>query len=266
MRTVLNFNTNWVFAKEITEAQTEINSQWEAVCLPHTWNAVDGIDGGNDYFRGTCCYAKSFRKEDLGQGEEFYLELQGANSSADVYLNGKHLAHHDGGYSTWRVNLTEALAEENILSVLVDNAANDRVYPQMADFTFYGGLYRNVNLIAVSKTHFDLDYYGGPGLAVTPIANGADYNVEVEVYLSNPRQGDRICYTLTDKEGNVVAQTVSENTKESFVISNAHLWNGRKDPHLYTAKALLLRGEEELDAVSTRFGCRSFQIDPYRGF
>ncbi len=266
MRTVLNFNANWAFAKEVTEAQSAINPQWEVVNLPHTWNAVDGIDGGNDYFRGTCCYAKSFAKSDLPAGEEFYLELQGANSSAEVYLNGKQLARHDGGYSTWRVNLTNEIADENILSVLVDNAPNDRVYPQMADFTFYGGLYRNVNLIGVNKTHFDLDYYGGPGIAVTPVMNGKDCNVDVEVYVTDLIDGDKFSYTLTDKEGNVVAEAVSNDTKASFVITDAHLWHGRKDPYLYTAKVVLLRGEEEIDAVTTRFGCRSFEIDPDRGF
>ncbi len=266
MRTVLNFNENWAFGKGISQAQATLDPQWEKVTLPHTWNAVDGNDGGNDYFRGTCCYAKAFRKEELPQGEEIYLELQGANSSADVYLNGTLLAHHDGGYSTWRVNLTETIADENILSVLVDNAPNDRVYPQMADFTFYGGLYRNVNLIAVNKTHFDLDYYGGPGIAVTPVMDGKNCNVDVEVYLTAPQQGDLISYTLTDKEGNVVAESVSADTKVSFVLADAHRWHGRKDPYLYTAKAVLLRGEDALDTVSTRFGCRSFEIDPDRGF
>ncbi len=266
MKTVLNFNANWAFAKEVAEAQSAINPQWESVNLPHTWNAVDGNDGGNDYFRGTCCYAKAFAKSELPEGEEIYLELRGANSSADVYLNGKHLAHHDGGYSTWRVNLTADLSDENILSVLVDNAPNDRVYPQVADFTFYGGLYRNVNLIGVNKTHFDLDYYGGPGIAVTPVMDGKDCNVDVDVYVTNLEDGDKISYVLTDREGNVVAETVSNETKASFVISDARLWHGRKDPYLYTAKAVLLRGEEEIDAVTARFGCRSFEIDPDRGF
>ncbi len=265
MRNIVNFNETWAFSKTAT-VPSAIDGSWETVNLPHTWNATDGNDGGNDYFRGTCCYAKAFAKADLPEGEEIYLELRGANSSADVYLNGKHLAHHDGGYSTWRVNLTADLADENLLCVLVDNAPNDRVYPQVADFTFYGGLYRNVNMIAVNKTHFDLDYYGGPGIAVTPVMDGKDCKVDVDVYVTNLTDGDKIAYTLTDAQGNVVAEAVSAETKASFVIADAHLWNGRKDPYLYTAKTVLLRGEEELDAISTRFGCRSFEIDPDRGF
>ena len=164
MRTIINFNAKWAFTKQASQIPAALPNDWNWVNLPHSWNAIDGQDGDNDYFRGTAYYAKSLNKSDLPAADRYYLELQGANSSADVYVNGQKLAHHDGGYSTWRVNLTETLAEENLLVIAVDNAANDRVYPQMADFTFYGGLYRNVNIIAVPESHFDLDYFGGTGI------------------------------------------------------------------------------------------------------
>ena len=103
-------------------------------------------------------------KGSLPAADRYYLEIKGANSSADVYVNGKHLAHHDGGYSTWRVDITDALTDENVIVISVDNSANETVYPQMADFTFYGGLYRDVNIVCVDKNHFDLEYFGGEGL------------------------------------------------------------------------------------------------------
>jgi len=137
MRSVLNFNENWAFTKEIGEIPVSIPENWEKISIPHCWNAVDGQDGGNDYYRGTCHYAKAFAKSDLGEADRYYIEFQGTNSSATLYLNGKELAVHHGGYSTWRVDLTDTLEENNLLLVAVDNAANDRVYPQMADFTFY---------------------------------------------------------------------------------------------------------------------------------
>ena len=149
MREVLNFNKDWLFWKNMSDIN--IQNDGENINLPHSWNAIDGQDGGNDYFRGTCLYKKSFPLSSLPQGKKYYLEINGANSSADVYCNGKNIAHHDGGYSIWRVDLTETLKEENELCVLVDNAENDHVYPQFADFTFYGGLYRNVNIICVNK-------------------------------------------------------------------------------------------------------------------
>ncbi len=265
MRQIVNLNAGWVFNKQ-SEIPAALPEEWEKVDLPHSWNAVDGQDGGNDYFRGTACYAKTLNKAELPIAQQYYLEIRGANSSADVYLDGKHLAHHDGGYSTWRVNITEALQDSSLLVIAVDNAANDRVYPQMADFTFYGGLYRDVNIVAVADSHFDLDYYGGPGIQVTPIIDGANANVEVKVYLTGAKEGQTIRYTLTDKEGNIVCQTTTADTKADFVIENVHKWHGRKDPYLYTAKAELVEDETVVDNVSTTFGCRSYEIDPERGF
>ena len=265
MRTVLNFNAAWAFGKG-TALPTVMPTDWEQVNLPHSWNAVDGQDGGNDYFRGTSHYAKTFTKSELPEAAQYYLEIRGANSSADVYLNGKHLTHHDGGYSTWRVNMTEAMAEENLLVVAVDNAANDTVYPQMADFTFYGGLYRDVNIICVDNTHFDLDYFGSCGLKVTPVVDGGKATVELESWITNAKAGQIIRYTVSDGEGNQIAACESENTKAEIVIENVHRWHGRKDPYLYTAKAELIVDGCVADTVSARFGCRTFAIDAERGF
>ena len=265
MRTILNFNDGWLFRKDWAEVPASLPADWESVSLPHTWNAVDGMDGGNDYFRGTCCYSKTITKAELPEGQRCYLEIRGAASSADVYLNGKQLAHHDGGFSTWRVDLTDAMEDENLLAILVDNSPNDRVYPQVADFTFYGGLYRNVNLICVPESHFDLDYFGTPGIKVTPVMEGADAKVAVETWITNRKEGQTVRYSLRNRDGKVIG-TFEGGRNANFRIQNAHLWNGRKDPYLYSMTAELMEGEEILDTVSTRFGCRSFSIDPERGF
>ena len=266
MRNIINLNSKWAFTKMATEIPKEMPKMWDFVNLPHTWNAIDGQDGANDYYRGTCYYAKTIDKLDLPVADRYYLEINGANSSADVYLNGKHLAQHDGGYSTWRVDITDTLERDNLLVIAVDNAPNDRVYPQVADFTFYGGLYRNVNLICVSQSHFDLDYYGTPGLMVTPKSKGSDWDIEIEAFLTNSKIGQELRYTIIDKEGNTVAQTLTTDTKVTLNISNAHLWHGRKDPYLYTASIQLLEDDKVLDNVSARFGCRTFKIDAENGF
>ncbi|MBQ8815287.1 MAG: glycoside hydrolase family 2 protein [Lachnospiraceae bacterium] len=268
MRKVINLNAKWAFTKMVDEVPTAISTRWDFVNLPHSWNAIDGQDGDSDYYRGTCYYAKEIEKIDLPEAEQYYLELRGANSSADVYVNGKYLAHHDGGYSTWRVNVTDVLDFKNLIVIAVDNAPNDKVYPQVADFTFYGGLYRDVNLIAVNNSHFDLDYYGGPGLMVTPEVKGADASVAVEVFVTGAVEGQTLTYTVKDAEGAVVAecQTPVSETKVSVEIPSVHLWHGRKDPYLYTAEVVLKNGDEVIDAVSTRFGCRTYQIDPEKGF
>lgn len=272
MREVFDFNSKWAFTKDAAGIPETMPEKWYWVNLPHTWNAIDGQDGGSDYYRGTGYYAKELQRAELpGHQEEgisYYLELRGANSSADVYVNGRKLAHHDGGYSTWRVNITEALEDKNLFVIAVDNSPNDTVYPQNADFTFYGGLYRGVSIIAVGESHFDLDYYGGPGIKVTPEICGADAKVEVEVYLTGAKPGQKLCYTVRDKEGGVVceAQTAADVTKTVLNIPSVHRWHGRKDPYLYTAEVVLMEGDKACDAVRTRFGCRSYEIDPERGF
>ncbi len=265
MRNVLNFNASWLFAKQ-AEMPVALPADWEQVNVPHCWNAVDGQDGGNDYFRGTCQYAKAFAKADLPTADRYYLEIRGANSSADVTLNGEKLAHHDGGYSTWRVELTANLQEENLLVISVDNTANETVYPQMADFTFYGGLYRDVNIICVSQSHFDLSYYGAPGIKVTPVMDGNNANVEAEVFVTDAKEGQTIHYAIYDKDEKLIAEVTTADTKANFTLENVRKWHGRKDPYLYCCEAELLEGEQVIDSVCTRFGCRSFEIDPNRGF
>jgi len=266
VRTVFNINTNWFFSKESPSLPAQLPCDWESINLPHSWNAIDGQDGGNDYYRGTAYYAKALNKGDLPAADRYYLEIRGANSSADAYVNGKCAAHHDGGYSTWRVDITDQLQDENLIVIAVDNSPNDRVYPQMADFTFYGGLYRDVNIVCVSESHFDLDYYGGPGIKVTPVIDGSNANVEVEVFVTNSQAGQAIRYQLLDAEGNAVAERTCPDTKVSFTIENVHKWHGRKDPYLYTARAELLQNDTVLDNVAADFGCRSYRIDPENGF
>ncbi len=268
MRQTVNLNHKWAFSKEAAEVPAEFPKNWVFVNLPHTWNAIDGQDGGNDYYRGTCYYAKQILKSELPQNARYYLEFCGANASAQVYWNGECIGRHDGGYSTFRTEISEALQDENLLVVSVDNGENETVYPQMADFTFYGGLYRDVNLIAVSDAHFDLEYYGGSGIAVTPTVQGDSAQVRVQVFLNSVKKGQSLFYCLQDRDGKHVAEAVctADCTEVTMEIPKVHLWHGRKSPYLYTACAELRENGEVLDRVSARFGCRSFRIDAEKGF
>ena len=266
MREIYNLNAKWAFTKQANAVPSEMPKDWYFVNLPHSWNAIDGQDGGNDFYRGTCYYAKTIDKLDLPNAEKYFLEIRGANSSADVYLNGEHLAHHDGGYSTWRVDITNALSRDNLLVIAVDNSPSDKVYPQVADFTFYGGLYRDVNIICVNDSHFDLEYYGGTGVQITPEVVGKDAKVSVKTWVKNQKEGQLVRNTILDKEGNVVSANTSNSCDTTLKITNANLWNGRKNPYLYTLVTELLEGDVVIDNLTTRFGCRYFEIDPERGF
>ena len=266
MRTIYNLNAKWAFTKQANAVPLEMPENWIWVNLPHTWNGIDGQDGGNDYYRNTCYYAKQIDKTDLPTTDCYYLEIQGANSSADVYLNGKHLAHHDGGYSTWRADITPHLTRDNLLVVAVDNSHNEKVYPQFADFTFYGGLYRDVNLVCVNKSHFSLDYYGGPGVKITPEIKGKNAKVHIETWVTNYKEGQSIRYTIYDAEHKKVSSVETDKTEAMLEIKNVHLWHGRKDPYLYRATIELVEDNKVIDNISSRFGCRTFEIHPENGF
>ena len=233
MRTIVNLNTKWAFSKEATSVPGEVSNRWNFVNLPHCYNAIDGQDGDADYYRGTAYYAKNLNKVDLPEAARYYLEINGANSSAKVHWNGQCLAEHHGGYSTWRVDVTDHMQANNLVVIEVDNSANQTVYPQNADFTFYGGVYRNVNLICVAESHFDLEYYGAPGIKVTPVIDGDNANVEIEVFAKNVTEGQYFQYTIVDAEGNAVVNAVSTEQKLAAVIENVHKWHGRKHPQMH---------------------------------
>ena len=134
----------------------------QPVSLPHTWNALDGQDGGNDYFRGVCRYEIDLPTPSPNKRQ--YIEFRAANHVASVWCNGVRLGVHKGGFSTFRFDLTKTMQpEKNILTVEVSNEVCD-VYPQMADFTFFGGLYRNVYFVEVNESHFDLLKDGTEGV------------------------------------------------------------------------------------------------------
>ena len=268
MRTTQIINDNWKFAKTASVPAT-LPEAWEAVTLPHTYNAVDGQDGGNDYYRGTAAYVRTLVTPKVGSDQEIYLEFRGAAMSAEVYLNGKQLAKHQGGYSTFRVLLNGALrpeGEENLLCVLVDNSDNEEVYPQKADFTFYGGIYRDVVLITVPSTHFALREDGTPGIRITPKADLAKHSADilVETKVEGTADGAKVTISACGQEQTVPVENGS--AKALLHVENVHLWDGVSDPYLYTAKAVLMADGKEPDQVSARFGVRSFRIDPSEGF
>lgn len=264
MRNIKNINDNWLFSKEAKSIPHVMPHDWEKVNLPHTWNGTDGQDGGNDYYRGTCYYVKQLSLADFGDEDEYYLQFDAVNSSAKVYFNGKLVAQHDGGYSAFRAKLGN-IQESNLLVVAADNSPNDYVYPQTADFTFYGGIYRSVKLIGVSKSHFDLDYFGAPGISVTPKVTGTGADVDAVAYVAADENAS-VRFEILDKDEVIASAEVSGDYHANMHIDAVHLWNGVKDPYLYTLRAVLLVNGEEVDCVSCRFGCRSFKIDPNKGF
>ena len=254
MRTIINLMDHWRF--------TGPDGKTVPVQLPHTWNAQDGQDGGNDYWRGSCTYRTSFSCPDFDPAsQQVWLQFDGVNASAEVLLNGKPVCKHDGGYSTFRAQVTDLLAEENVLTVLVDNSINDRVYPQKADFTFYGGIYRDVSLLIVSKDHIALDHFGGPGVRVTPVVRELQAKVKVDTLVEGSGE---VAVSLLDASGRLVAQGSGANA--SLELEHPHLWDGVRDPYLYTCVVQLQKNGQTVDEVKIPVGIRTFSVDAKKGF
>jgi len=255
MRRRIKISEGWNFTDQLKNRTP--------VVIPHTWNAKDGQDGGNDYWRGTNVYDVEFPAPEFQvQEEAVYLQFQGVNASAKVLLNGKEVCTHEGGYSTFRADITDYLEAQNKLVVEVDNSVNDRIYPQKADFTFYGGIYRDVELLIVNKAHFDLDFHGGPGIKITPKVSGNDADIHVETWTNTP--GGKVEITLLEADGSVAA--TGEGRDVTLKIKNVHLWDGLEDPYLYTVKATLIVNGKTVDEITSTCGVRYFEFSPKDGF
>ncbi len=252
-------------------SQARFAKQGEAmapVTLPHTWNALDGQDGGSDYWRGIGTYEIDL--PDPTQGKRQYIELRGANHVATVYCNGRELGTHKGGFSTFRYELTRAMKPQgNVLTVAVSNAPSD-IYPQNADFTFFGGLYRDVNFIEADEAHFDLLKDGTDAVFVTAYGSGM---TRVDLFPVNAA-GYTAVVEIKDAEGQVVASGKAEAQAHTVIkldLQQPHLWDGMADPYCYTCEAKLCSGLDVLkvapvDAVTVTFGYRAFHVDPNTGF
>ena len=233
------------------------------ITLPHTWNVLDGQDGGGDYHRGVCTYEIDLPAHTPGKRQ--YVEFRGANHVATVWCNGRELGTHKGGFSTFRFELTTALKpENNLLTVKVSNEVCD-VYPQEADFTFFGGIYRDVYYVEVEDAHFDLLKDGTEAVFVSPSVSGL---TRVDVFPVHA-DGCEVHIELLDGEGNTVGQAQRKAQAHTFAdisVLSPRLWQGMEDPYCYQARASLMRGGSLLDQVTVTYGYRSYHIDPQNGF
>lgn len=178
-------------------------TDWQTVNLPHTWNAVDGHDGNGSYDRGNYWYAKTFKTPTQAfGGSKVFVEVLAAGQQATVYVNGTKVTYHEGGYSIFRADVTDLCKEdeENLLVIACSNEYKDSVYPQSADFTFYGGLYRGVNIICTTEAHFDLEYYGGPGIKVMPYPCDGGANFEIESFVKDSDENFTVLYSILDAD------------------------------------------------------------------
>ena len=254
MRKTISLNEGWDFQKQ---------GETMPVDLPHCWNAVDGQEGA-DYYRGECIYTRPL-PETSGIT---YLEIGAANSVASVSVNGKLAGTHKGGYSLFRFDLTSYLnaGGPNSVTIAVDNSDFEDVYPSNADFTFYGGLYRGVNLITgLDQCHFSLKA-GLCGVYADASVRGNTGVLHIEPHIEGDRSGVTAIYSILNREGEAVAEREAEAGEELTIeLAAPILWDGLENPYLYTVRAALLCGGEEIDAVATRVGFRTISFDSEKG-
>jgi beta-galactosidase len=285
---IINLNEDWKFYKGprgVAGIFSKQNTNWVTVSLPHTWNAKDGTDGGNNYYRGDCWYQKEINIPKSYQGKSLYLQFGAANKEAEVFINGKSIFTHIGGYTAFTVEITNEVnyGQTNQIAVRVNNETKSTI-PLSGDFTFYGGLYRDVNLLVMDRTHIDVQDDGSTGIhAKIPnsksIMNLAPVSIKVPVMIDqsdfqkvvvkasiSDDKGKRMAISKLKLEGKKPEVDGKALFTGSILVKEPHLWNGTKDPYLYTLTVTVIRKGQVIDQVIEKVGFRYFSIDPNKGF
>ena len=250
------------------------------VDLPHTWNAQDALAGRIDYKRGIGNYEKVLHVPHEWQGKRIFLRFEGANSVADIFINGIHSGRHKGGYGAFVVEVTDKVAygQDNTVLARVNNGENLEVMPLTGDFNFYGGLYRGVQVIVTPPACLSPLDHGSPGVRLMQDSVRHDFaRVRAIVDVSNANDMARqavLRLRLLDGDEEVLRkdtairmeQGAAQSHEIGFTLRDPHLWDGREDPFLYTVEVALLVNGAVSDAVRQKLGLRYFDIDPDRGF
>ncbi|KQN39435.1 hypothetical protein ASG37_07655 [Sphingomonas sp. Leaf407] len=269
-------------------ARDHDDAGWERVAVPHTWNRVGNYAltrrADANTTRGIGWYRLRFTPPAGTTGKRVYLQFDAASIIADVWLNGRKLGRHEGAFSRFRVDATDALRPgENMLAVKVDNSKPERdsttefIVPISGDFFMYGGLYRPVSLIVTDPVHVDLLDHGGPGVygSVVTLDDGAA-RVAVRTRLRNDGRSGAVTLrtSIVDAAGRTVARDerrvrltrgADSEQRMTLTVANPRRWNGIADPYLYRM-VVELAGRGVADRVEQPLGLRTVAVDPNRGF
>ena len=224
MRKVTNINKDWLFT---------MNSESKNVNLPHTWNNLDGQDGTNGYLKTKAVYSKTLEPSN----KITFLECEGVNAKAEIRVDNQLIYSHKGGYSTFRVDITKFIKHGCRIDITADNSADDTVYPAFADFTFYGGIYRDVNLIEVPECRFSMTDHGSDGVYVTPVHKKNNWDVQIKALVDNADYSHKLRFILLDADKKVIAQKDTDIRPivcDKLIVENPTLWDGVENPYLYT--------------------------------
>lgn len=279
-RISISINKDWQFAKD-PSAKGSSQLKYAKVTIPHTWNAFDVLDDVPGYYRGVGYYRKKLALSASCKNKQIYLELGAANQEATVLLNGKTIGSHKGGYTGFLLPLNHLKFDGNDeLIIKVDNSYNEHIPPLTGDFTFFGGIYRDVKLIMVSKTHFVDEQYGTAGLYVST-SNVSDQKATMKIsgrlHYSTEYKKVLLTSNILDANGKNIAtatSTVEANKNQllefelpQIQINNPQLWSP-ENPYLYQVVSKITDAQtgQLLDEVKTHIGLRYFSFDAEKGF
>ena len=270
-------NQDWNFR---FSHQVDKNSS-RRVDLPHTWNAQDALSGKPDYKRGIGNYDKKLFIRSEWKGKRLFLRFEGANCVSNVFINGKQIGEHRGGYGAFIFEITDKVnyGKNNTVLVRVNNGEQLDVMPLVGDFNFYGGIYRDVHLLVTEDICISPLDYASPGvylfqqhvgekqaavLARINLSNGTEHPRQATLRLQ-VKEGDKVVYQA-DKKVTVAPHTSVQPEEMSFTLLNPRLWNGREDPFMYQTVITLVKDGKEIDKVEQPLGLRYYATDADRGF
>lgn len=284
-RVDINLDSGWRFIQQDVpgvQGTSFDDSSWTSLNLPHTWDISDGQDGPSTaYYRGIGWYRTHYTVDNSYSGRHFFLKFDGVFLVADVYVNGNYLGEHQGGFAAFVFDATPYLnvGGDNVIAVKVNNAANANIPPLAADFTFWGGIYRDVHLLVTDPVQISPLDYGSPGVYLTTTSVSSNSaNLQVTAIVSNSTasvQTVTVRAVVTDAATNIVTVLTNvvtlpaasaSNVVASTVIANPHLWNGLADPYLYQTFVEVWNGTNAADVVAQPLGFRYFSVDPNNGF
>ncbi len=283
-RAEVNLDEGWRFIRQDVPGAQESDfsdSKWESINIPHSWNALDGQDGGTNYYRGPGWYRKHFKIDAAYAGRQLFLKFDGAFSVAEVWVNGTRLGEHRGGFAAFVFDATPFLkvGADNVLAVKINNKFDPDIPPLSADFTFFGGLYRDVHLIATDPLHVSPLDYSSPGVYLkTTDVDSKSAHLEVTAVISNaaPSAATATIRAVVVDANNTpittitspvqLSQATASNVVLNTTVLNPHLWDGLKDPYVYHVFVQVEQGTNVLDVMEQPLGFRSFHVDPDKGF
>ena len=275
--------TQWEFLKDSAATKPEAVTGvvgWTAVKLPHTWNNLDGEDGGNNYAKIACWYRRDLEATPEMLAKRVVIRFAGANRQAELFVNGTSAGKHVGGFGAFAVDVTQLLhAGTNELTVRVSNEADKDSPPLSADFTFFGGIYRRVDLLVLDPLHVSATDFASSGVRVwASEITDASAKVSVRTLVKNDADAGTpaiMAVDVLDAGGASVAYKempvlmpawATEPVECSMTVNQPHLWNGRKDPYLYSVRLKVKRNGKVVDEVTQPLGIRTYSIDEEKGF